>query len=478
MVIQSALADIPCANLGMSGVLKELNATLGTSYTLDNPILPSIFESFIRQDYDFGTLYANLHPFRYDLTTVECIRQSWNRDQEMRQNQVNNNRISDGNIPPRRIWDLYANRVVPYWITWPSRTRGQWKISVISHAWMSEEERMDVWTPINGFEWPVPIPKDANLNLIRIEMLNLGVHYVWLDVLCLRQEGGKREDLRREEWKVDVPTIGSIYRNCSRDVVYYLSGLGRPFCLKPEDLRSDWCWFRRAWMLQEVKSIMPAYVIGGEAGNRWICEDVRARVDKHLQSLRLLGGNLFDILQEMQNQVSTKPLDKVAGLGYLLFRESIPIYDESQSEEDAWVALTEVMDGKYHLELLLLYPEPGNGYKCWQPSWNEVMAMVTIPKTRMCLQSVDLQTDETGVDWYWGPCIKLGNLRGLGKVSSKIIPRQGELLVKDHTGLSHVFKIIADHTYLIPDSPYTLIGMSYSPCYYDETSLHWAVGHQ
>ncbi len=59
----------------------------------------------------------------------------------------------------------------------------------------------------------MPIPKDADLNLIRIEMLNLGAEYVWLDVLCLRQkdEGGLREDLRMEEWKLDVPTIGGMY---------------------------------------------------------------------------------------------------------------------------------------------------------------------------------------------------------------------------------------------------------------------------
>ncbi len=55
------------------------------------------------------------------------------------------------------------------------------------------------------------MPKDANLDLIRVEMLNSqhksgsGMGYAWLDVLCLRQEGGKNEDLRLEEWKLDVP---------------------------------------------------------------------------------------------------------------------------------------------------------------------------------------------------------------------------------------------------------------------------------
>ncbi len=48
---------------------------------------------------------------------------------------------------------------------------------------------MDEDTPINGHEWPVPMPSDADLDLIRIEMLNNGAEYVWLDVLCLRQKG-------------------------------------------------------------------------------------------------------------------------------------------------------------------------------------------------------------------------------------------------------------------------------------------------
>ncbi len=66
-----------------------------------------------------------------------------------------------------------------------------------------------VLTPFNGRRWPVPIPKDTDLDLIRIEMLNLGAEYVWLDVLCLRQAGGEEEDARETEWKVDVPIIGT-----------------------------------------------------------------------------------------------------------------------------------------------------------------------------------------------------------------------------------------------------------------------------
>ncbi len=75
--------------------------------------------------------------------------------------------------PPRRMWDLEANRVVPYWVARKDKD-GSPDIWGISHAWMDNKERGDVMTPINGYKWPVPIPKDANLDLIHIEMLNLG----------------------------------------------------------------------------------------------------------------------------------------------------------------------------------------------------------------------------------------------------------------------------------------------------------------
>ncbi|KAK0437426.1 uncharacterized protein EV420DRAFT_1669811 [Desarmillaria tabescens] len=222
---------------------------------------------------------------------------------------------------------------------------------------MSDQEHKDVWTPINGYEWPVPIPKDADLNHIQIEMLNFGAQYVWLDVLCLRQAGGKREDLCREEWKVDVPTIGAIYHEAK--VVYYLSGLGHPFCLKLGDLESDQCWFRCAWTLQEVSC---DYIIGGVTGNHWMDEDMQTRCDGQLQSLQnMRDQSMWYILSQMQNRMSTKPLDKVAGLAYFLSKKSIPIYNEAQSEEDVWVALTEVMFEMYCVELLFSYPEPGNG---------------------------------------------------------------------------------------------------------------------
>ncbi|KAK0430318.1 hypothetical protein EV421DRAFT_1677422, partial [Armillaria borealis] len=228
-----------------------LNSTLGTSYTLDDPSLSALLEDCIADNYDFGMAYGCLRRTWY-IHDWSAIRDALHRfeeeDRERRQKAFVGNRIQvfdEVDLPPRHVWDLYSNRVVPWWTQ-------IYQPQPISHAWVDVKDRVDVWTPINGYKWPVPIPKDTSLDLVRIEMLNinLGAECMWLDVLCLRQVGGPGEDMHAEEWKLDVPTIGHLYHGA--DVVIYLGGLGRPLRLKDGDLDSDRCWFRRAWTVQEV----------------------------------------------------------------------------------------------------------------------------------------------------------------------------------------------------------------------------------
>ena len=98
-----------------------------------------------------------------------------------------------------------------------------------------------VWTEINQHQWPVPLPQGNSLEHLRWEILRLGAEYVWIDVVCLRQritvnsleQLGQIKDapaqqstvdelerLRQDEWKVDVPTIGNIYREAAKIVCY------------------------------------------------------------------------------------------------------------------------------------------------------------------------------------------------------------------------------------------------------------------
>ncbi|PBK60180.1 hypothetical protein ARMSODRAFT_736698 [Armillaria solidipes] len=250
----------------------------------------SVLESCIALNYDFGTAYAHWRPIWHRYRDGTRLRED---DQEMRRDILVNGR---GDTPPRRIWDLYANRVVPWW----AAHQYPWGIS---HAWMEEKKCKDVMTPINEKEWPVPIAKDTNLDLIRTEMLNCGAEYAWLDVLCLKQMHGQREDLRDKEWKLDVPTIGWVYQKAPKVLCY--NGLGRPLILQTGYFESDQYWFRRAWTLQETKEDM---TIGGETRDyRFVGTEIQYRFHEQLQLLRKMRSNesVFDILLQMGKRMST-----------------------------------------------------------------------------------------------------------------------------------------------------------------------------
>ncbi|KAK0245384.1 hypothetical protein EDD85DRAFT_730997, partial [Armillaria nabsnona] len=358
-VISSSLADTPCSSLGIQGLLYLLNTILGTSYTLDAPSLSFVLKDCIAHNYDFGTAYGCLRSaWCDDITDIQMeLRERETKDTNGRRNALDGSWIVDSDMPPRRAR-----------VTQP-----------ISHAWVNEGDRVDVWTPINGYEWPVPIPKGANLDLIRIEMLNLGVEYTWLDALCLRQRGGPREDLRVEEWKLDVPTIGAIYKGVNVNVVCYLSGLGLPLSLEG-DLESDRWWFRRAWTVQEVGW---ARTIAGDTPDGPLHaesideaenykDEILTKFHKQLNSAWKVYG-LYGVLSATQDRKSTHEVDKVAGLVFSLGARSVPAYYENQSLEDAWTALINEMDMSYRGLLFLTYPEPGTGCKKWRPSWEQVM---------------------------------------------------------------------------------------------------------
>ncbi len=182
--------------------------------------------------------------------------------------------LQGGGVNPWRVWDLYTNWGVPYWVACES----MWGIS---HAWVNEKDHVDAKTPINRYEWPVPMLKDGNRDLIRIEMLNHRAEYAWLDILCLQQEGGKGEHLRVDEWKLDVPTIGWVYE-CAPQVVCYFNGLGRPLHLTPDYFESDRCWFRHAWTLQEITNDT---IIGGETGDDVMEKEVQKVFNEQLTRL-------------------------------------------------------------------------------------------------------------------------------------------------------------------------------------------------
>ncbi|KAK0506548.1 hypothetical protein EDD18DRAFT_1325746 [Armillaria luteobubalina] len=480
-VISSSLADIPCSCLGIQDLLDLFNSILGTSHTLETGSLSSVLKDCIAENYDFGTAYGRLRrTWDYGDIQKELSKREA-EDINLRQQAVVGSRIVNTDVNPRRVWDLYSNRVVPWWcceVNFMAFSRQAAR--PISHAWVNEVDRVDMWTPINGREWPVPIPKGANLNLIRIEMLNLGLEYTWLDVLCLRQRRGPKEDLRVEEWKLDVPTIGAIYRRA--DVVCYLSGLGLPLILKEGDLESDRCWFRRAWTVQEVgweRTIAGDTPDGpmhaepmDDVGNYE--DEILVKFHKQLNSVET-ADNLFGVLSAMQDRISTNPVDRVAGLAYSLHTQSIPAYYESQSLEDAWTALVDAMHTPIRGTLLVTYPEAGTGCKKWRPSWKQVMKKPLPRNIGIWLPNVERDDH----DWCKEHRIERGFVRGLAVGGEEGISRCGELVVKDADGISHAFRIAASHQYPIPEDTYTLLG-SLPINWRDEIrpAQYWAVGQR
>ncbi len=183
-----------------------------------------------------------------------------------------------------------------------------------------------------------------------------------------------------------------------------------------------------------------------------------------------MTSTTLDILSEMQNRVSTNPLDKVSGLVYLLCMDSIPIYNTEQSEADAWEVLVDAMSSVCRAELFFYYPEPGTGNKCWRPSWQQVMKKRIIVPLSSWPEEVS-RTEDTDTDWYEGYRIEFACVWGLAEVPEEDIPREGELLIRDSTLKPHTLKVVAHHTYPIPEGIYTLIG-----CHLKFSSDIWVVG--
>ncbi|EAU89223.2 hypothetical protein CC1G_03488 [Coprinopsis cinerea okayama7 len=378
-VLKDVLVDKPCSAFqDLDGLLRQLNRTLGTTYTLDELEisenacgLRDILQYCIDNSYDFGTAYGLLRPRWYRdkfANMVKLFNSLEASDKEMRASSI----------------DRVKGQIIGVHL--PPRMKDPW---AISHSWMETELQQSVYTPVNGWEWPVPIPRDTTLARIRIELLNLGAEYVWLDVLCFRQkkEGDpEKEALRVEEWRLDVPTIGNVYHQ-GAVIVHYFSGLGRPF--QVGDLDSNRHWLNRAWTLQEismnsVKGGIASYSEGVanpkvDENGEYIDPDV-GRFYIAYNKLYVIAQeveNVFPVLSAMRRCAAMNELDKITGLAYLLRCKPLPQYDVTLTPNQAFSKLLEVTNERYRGDLFFRFPYPGtdadSGRK-WAPSWDQVLA--------------------------------------------------------------------------------------------------------
>ncbi|KAJ7627276.1 hypothetical protein FB45DRAFT_1060025 [Roridomyces roridus] len=462
-----------------ASLLGKLNEIRGTCYTfVQHPELVAALQSYIDMEYDFGLIYAYLRP-GWHQDPVAGLRNLAARTQDYAERRAaaldrTTNSFVNPNIPPRRIWDLYSNRVVPF-----SAATSHF-LGAVSHSWMEPSRRQNIQTAINSFEWPVPIPNDITLERVRVEILNLGLQYAWLDVLCLRQEGApEKEATRREEWLVDVPTIGSVYTP-SNIVIHYYSGLGRPFRI--ENLDHERHWINRAWTLQEVtensiiagvtpSSPVPDRVAVDEEGS--IKNPNERRFYEKLSDLKLITGShnfdcIYPILTAMRPRSASSELDKIAGLAYRISASVLPPYIVGQSPEHAWDSLVKVINPDRRGDLLFMFPEPGKQQYRWCPSWQQIKdaeRLPSIPGLVLC-EAVEFDV-ETGCFSHKGFRFDGCHLQVESEPGNRGY-RNGVVQLPtthlDTVGLT----VIARHAQPIPTGTYTLI------C--SDTFETWVVG--
>ncbi|KIP08604.1 hypothetical protein PHLGIDRAFT_12500 [Phlebiopsis gigantea 11061_1 CR5-6] len=376
-------------------LLNKLNDVLGTEYEILRPGLQACLQGYLDESCDFGTIYGHLRPWwlrgNFDLIST-LMQKRKEEDALLRKSAVDGDCIINPRIPPRRIWDLFSNRVLPFHVlpvSSPSSIPGN--VWAVSHSWKAREERNYMSTSINGYAWAVPLPVKTDLHNLRIELLNLGAEYVFLDVLCLRQrdQSGK-EFRRRKEWRLDVPTIGYIYQH-PRITVIYFNGLGEEFKLIPDlegGFDNQHHWFQRVWTLQEATNY---WLPGGLS-----LESLRSSSNTNLMnassdfSVRLheildsttptsesanTGSDLFTLIEAIRRRRFSNPVDAIAGLAYLLKCQTLPIYNvDSADTEGAWEALIQSMSPFHRLLLLICWGRPGNanGLYTWRPTWQEL----------------------------------------------------------------------------------------------------------
>jgi len=308
-------------------------------------------------------------------------------------------------IMPRRIWDLKSNRVVEFQMLHSDFLAREYQSGgiidvekappppfwAITHSWTNEMS--PVTTSINQYQWPTPLPRDLDLEHgVRRELLNKGAEYVWLDVLCLRQDS-TANDTKHDEWRLDVPTIGNIYR-AAVGIARYFNGLGQPFSTTGWDDPRHW--LCRAWTLQEIRSENTTYNAGistNTSGLAHIIMNTKGRVGRKVTTLRqalhpivklaaqadsLSGCSVYELVQQMAKRHATQPTDKVAGLFYLLRTTQLPTYDAGISDRNVWGRCFHMLPFERKIEILFDFPygadRANDGHDCyWFPTWSQLM---------------------------------------------------------------------------------------------------------
>jgi len=426
-IITPEQANYPCTALNEEFLFRVLRALTGVHKKAAKHFegwIRKDIRYFVSQDFDFGLAYAasraawkhfNNHGSAID---VSSQRAWWlNKAKELdkaRTKGIYTDKTgqqlikSPYSIMPRRLWDLKSNRVVDYRMLHsvvgiPDDTLkpgtdhepATFKFWAVTHSWTDDMEPIE--TSVNQYQWPVPVPRGIDLEYdVRAELLSFGAEYVWLDVLCLRQKSNTQkssnhssslDSTKRKEWKIDIPTIGNIYREAER-LVRYFNGLGRPF--SAHNWGDPRHWLRRAWTLQEIRAENMTFTGGlSRINGQRVIMNTQSEVAGKATTLRRemrpvlklaeeldspSGCSAYQLTKEMAKRFATQPTDKVTGLFYLLGTIELPTYDETVSEESSWEQCFHVLPFGRKVEILFDFPYRGTGPgQQWFPTWKQLL---------------------------------------------------------------------------------------------------------
>ena len=413
-------ADVPCQVLHEEVLRHSLVALVGfhedATHAKDtiqakHQWVQNDIRYFVACNFDFGLAYSaarvawkDFNENSLDSTEISVQRGQWHKHarelDEARANAIQRDSdpfssskqvqqeviISPYSIMPRRLWDLKSNRVIDFRMLHAAKLSVESRPTfwAVTHSWTSDMS--SVWTSINQYQWPVPIPKNISLEYLRSELLTLGAEYVWVDVLCLRQqsEDESLEQLRQQEWKLDVPTIGNIYRT-AKNIVRYFNGLGVHFGHKDWDDPRHW--LQRAWTLQEIAD--ESTTINGGIPQDWdnvllnfqgilsgkvvkLRSALRPVIQLAAQVDSLHGCEVYDLVREMSRRHATQSVDKLSGLFYLLRTTKLPCYDEKKTSEDIWGQCFHLLPAARKADFLFNFPYRGSDEQ-WFPTWAQVL---------------------------------------------------------------------------------------------------------
>ena len=81
---------------------------------------------------------------------------------------------------------------------------------------------------------------------------------------------------------------------------------------------------------------------------------------------------LYELTREMLTQFASSPVDKLAGLFYLLRTLQLPCYDATTTDEEVWARSFHLLHLTRRVEVLLDFPYRASDSQ-WFPTWRQVM---------------------------------------------------------------------------------------------------------